>query len=284
MKYFVYVKYLSGNVKKVTMSDQVRNFDPKDVNNFTPGDTYLVYYDSDDITKGGYSDTDLLHMTARETEASHKRRSKNFDGLPAYLTKPKPRSRPATQRQPAKRRRELSPECAAVECQNVNTDSAGEASDAASDSGHADQACQTEQAVCSFIEVQALKALLSSTQQQLERCQKQLAKMRVLVNKNARLVQNLDKLSTREKLIYDQSIMKANAKSPKAARYKKAWIYDCLLLKIKSTAVYTFLHENEYLPLPNLRTLYTYLRSLTADFGFDSSLFTVLKDKLQVLP
>ncbi|KAL3217735.1 hypothetical protein MRX96_050948 [Rhipicephalus microplus] len=69
-----------------------------------------------------------------------------------------------------------------------------------------------------------------------------------------------------------------------AGRYKKAWIYDCLLLKIKSTAVYTFLHENEYLPLPNPRTLYTYLRSLKADFGFDSSLFTVLKDKLQVLP
>lgn len=52
-----------------------------------------------------------------------------FDGLPAYLTKPKPRSRPAIQRQPAKRRREWSPECAAVECQNANTDSAGEASD-----------------------------------------------------------------------------------------------------------------------------------------------------------
>ncbi|KAL3186205.1 hypothetical protein MRX96_027935 [Rhipicephalus microplus] len=55
--------------------------------------------------------------------------------------------------QPVKRRRELSPECAAVECQNVNTNSA-EASDdaAAKDSGHADQACQTEQAVCSFLE------------------------------------------------------------------------------------------------------------------------------------
>ncbi|KAL3183370.1 hypothetical protein MRX96_000335 [Rhipicephalus microplus] len=78
--------------------------------------------------------------------------------------------------------------------------------------------------------------------------------------------------------------MKANAKSPKAARYKKEWIDDCLLLKIKSTAVYTFLHENEYLPLANPRTLYTYLRSLKADFGFESTLFTVLKDKLQVLP
>ncbi|KAH9363406.1 hypothetical protein HPB48_019462 [Haemaphysalis longicornis] len=65
--------------------------------------------------------------------------------------------------------------------------------------------------------VTALRAQLSSTRQQLERCQKQLAKMRVLANKNARLVQNLDKLSTREKLIFDQCIMKANAKSPKAA-------------------------------------------------------------------
>ncbi|KAL3208363.1 hypothetical protein MRX96_039245 [Rhipicephalus microplus] len=108
--------------------------------------------------------------------------------------------------------------------------------------------------------------------------------MRVLANKNARLMQNLDKLSTREKLIFDKSIMKANAKSPKAASYKKEWIYDCLLLKIKSTAVYTFLHENEYLALPNPRTLYTYLRSLKADFGFKSTLFTVLRDKKQVLP
>ncbi|KAH8033614.1 hypothetical protein HPB51_014520 [Rhipicephalus microplus] len=66
--------------------------------------------------------------------------------------------------------------------------------------------------------------------------------MRVLANKNARLMQNLDKLSTREKLIFDKSIMKANAKSPKAAR------------------------------------------SLKADFGFKSTLFTVLRDKKQVLP
>ncbi|KAL3218926.1 hypothetical protein MRX96_031286 [Rhipicephalus microplus] len=45
--------------------------------------------------------------------------------------------------------------------------------------------------------------------------------------------------------------MKANAKSAKAARYRKEWLYDCLLLNVKSTSVYTFLHENEFLPLPN---------------------------------
>lgn len=62
-------------------------------------------------------------------------------------------------------------------------------------------------------------------------------------------------------------------------RYKKEWIYDYLLLKIKSTAVYTFLHENEYLPLPNPRTLCMHLRSLKADFGFDSTLYNSLFSK-----
>ncbi|KAH8025988.1 hypothetical protein HPB51_015293 [Rhipicephalus microplus] len=78
--------------------------------------------------------------------------------------------------------------------------------------------------------------------------------------------------------------MKANAKSATAAWYKKEWIYDCSLLKIKSTAVYTFLQENEFLPLPNQRTLYGYLRNLKADFGFDSTLFTVLREKLEAVP
>ncbi|KAH7951399.1 hypothetical protein HPB52_008694 [Rhipicephalus sanguineus] len=63
MKYFVYVKYLTDNVKKVTTSDHVQNLKPRDVNDFAPGDTYSVYWDGDDSTKGGYYDADLLHMT-----------------------------------------------------------------------------------------------------------------------------------------------------------------------------------------------------------------------------
>lgn len=67
-------------------------------------------------------------------------------------------------------------------------------------------------------------------------------------------------------------------------RYKKEWIYDSLLLKVKLTAVYTFLQENGYLPLPTPRTLHRYLRSLKADFGFDAGLFAVLREKLQGVP
>lgn len=67
-------------------------------------------------------------------------------------------------------------------------------------------------------------------------------------------------------------------------RYKKEWLHDCLLLKVKPTAVYTFLQEKGSLPLPNPRTLYGYLKSLKADFGFEASLFAVLREKLQGVP
>ncbi|KAL3247782.1 hypothetical protein MRX96_056856 [Rhipicephalus microplus] len=95
---------------------------------------------------------------------------------------------------------------------------------------------------------------------------------------------DIHKLSNREKLIIDQCIMKANMKSTKAARYKKEWLYDSLLLKIKSTAVYTFLHENNFLPPPHPRTLYSYLKNLKAGFGFDENLFAILKDKVGNIP
>lgn len=48
--------------------------------------------------------------------------------------------------------------------------------------------------------------------------------------------------------------------------------------------MYTFLHENEFLPLPHPRTLYTYMKNLKADFGFDANLFGVLNEKLAAVP
>ncbi|CAN7942748.1 unnamed protein product [Ixodes hexagonus] len=111
-----------------------------------------------------------------------------------------------------------------------------------------------------------------------------LARMTVRANKHNKTEENLRKLSDREKLIFDQSIMKANASSTKVVRYKKEGLCDSWLLKIKSTAVCTFIHENDVLPLPHPRTLYTYLKNLKADFAFDENLFTVLKEKLQQVP
>ncbi|KAH7933642.1 hypothetical protein HPB49_014706 [Dermacentor silvarum] len=139
---------------------------------------------------------------------------------------------------------------------------------------------QWTQPAKSFAELQAVKGQLRSATQPLRRCQMKLAKMTTVASRQKRLDQEILKLSAREKLILDQCLMKANAKTATAVRNKKEWLYDCLLLKVKSTAVYTFLQENGFLPLPNPRTLYGYLKSLKADFGFDAS----LREKLQGIP
>ncbi|KAL3195883.1 hypothetical protein MRX96_015651 [Rhipicephalus microplus] len=150
--------------------------------------------------------------------------------------------------------------------------------------GYADAECQTEVTVCSASELQRVKAQLRSVKQQLQSCQRKLTKAEAHANRKNGVYADIHKLSDREKLIIDQCIMKANMKSAKAARYKKEWLYDCLLLKIKSTAVYTFLHENNFLPLPHPRTLYSYLKNLKAGFGFDENLFDILKDKVEKIP
>ncbi|XP_077507376.1 uncharacterized protein LOC144117738 [Amblyomma americanum] len=113
---------------------------------------------------------------------------------------------------------------------------------------------------------------------------KKVATLKVEVKRLQRLHQSVGKLSERGKLVFHQNAMKANAKSARAVRYKKEWLCDCLLLKIDSTAAYTFLHEDGFLPLPNPRTLYSYMKNLKADFGFDASLFTLLKETLQEVP
>lgn len=71
------------------------------------------------------------------------------------------------------------------------------------------------------------KAFCSSTGQKLHRAtsdmaashrQKRLAKTTALASRQKRQHHNIQELSTREKLIFDQCLMKANAKSPTAVR------------------------------------------------------------------
>lgn len=68
MQFYVYVKYLFDNVRKVTVSRNVSEFRPKNVDDFEPGRTYSVYWEGDDTTKGGYYDAELLHMTDSKEE------------------------------------------------------------------------------------------------------------------------------------------------------------------------------------------------------------------------
>ncbi|XP_049511993.1 uncharacterized protein LOC125940213 [Dermacentor silvarum] len=141
-----------------------------------------------------------------------------FEGLPVYLSKPKPRSRSTRIKPAAKRRRLSSPDATGEEILPCSRTETSDRTVAGNKDATVDAACQTEEVVCSFSELQAVKGQLRSTTQRLRRCQMKLAKMTTVASRQKRLDQEILKLSAREKLIFDQCLMKANAKSATAVR------------------------------------------------------------------
>lgn len=85
---------------------------------------------------------------------------------------------------------------------------------------HTDTACQTDRLVdcASCAAVQKLRCQLRAAKQQLRQCQTKLAEFRKKTAKYERQQQSLQRLPDREKLIIDQCVMKANAKSARAVR------------------------------------------------------------------
>jgi len=62
-------------------------------------------------------------------------------------------------------------------------------------------------------------------------------------------------------------------------RYTAAWVYDCLLMRMNGPKLYRkLLHENK-LPLPHESTLRRYIRKLRPIYGFQESVFAILKEK-----
>lgn len=78
--------------------------------------------------------------------------------------------------------------------------------------------------------------------------------------------------------------MAAKCKNSHALRYDPEWILDCILLRIRSPAYYSFLRENGFMPLPCMTTLQNYISGMNAQFGFDAGLFIQLKQKLENIP
>lgn len=60
-------------------------------------------------------------------------------------------------------------------------------------------------------------------------------------------------------------------------RYTEHWILACLLLDIQSPSGYSFLRDNEILPLPCVTTVQKYLSVLRVKCGFDTRFFAAFK-------
>ena len=65
----------------------------------------------------------------------------------------------------------------------------------------------------------------------------------------------------------------------KSARYTLKWMYECLLIRIKSPKTYEHLRNHKLLPLPCAKTLQKYLSAMDSAYGFNTTLFEMLKVK-----
>ena len=66
---------------------------------------------------------------------------------------------------------------------------------------------------------------------------------------------------------------------PKRRRYPMDYIYECILMRIKSKKLYDHIRNRNLLPLPCKETLKNYIENLESEFGFQESVFHVMKEK-----
>lgn len=72
----------------------------------------------------------------------------------------------------------------------------------------------------------------------------------------------------------------AKRKGPHGNRFTQDWVYETILMRIKSPRLYEHIRSRKILILPSRSTLNRYMRKLHPKFGFQQSVFTVLKNKV----
>ncbi|XP_077277352.1 uncharacterized protein LOC143905672 [Temnothorax americanus] len=64
-------------------------------------------------------------------------------------------------------------------------------------------------------------------------------------------------------------------------RYTNEWIFECLLLRIKSSKTCKHLRAHQILSLPCIDTLNEYIKAIKGVYGFEETTFEVLKKKVK---
>ncbi|XP_074114166.1 uncharacterized protein LOC141537215 isoform X1 [Cotesia typhae] len=74
----------------------------------------------------------------------------------------------------------------------------------------------------------------------------------------------------------------AQKKNCKGRRYTLEWIYECILIRIKSRRTYQFLRTRDILPLPCIETLNKFIRKISSSaYGFQPAIFQGLQQKCE---
>lgn len=88
----------------------------------------------------------------------------------------------------------------------------------------------------------------------------------------------LNTLKPAQRLLVKECI--AAAKVPKKGRrYNLQWIYECILMRTRSSSLYSHLRDNDLLPLPDPDTLHSYIKRMGSAYGFNQATFDLLEEK-----
>lgn len=79
-------------------------------------------------------------------------------------------------------------------------------------------------------------------------------------------------------------IMASKCENSKNRRYSNDWMYECILMRIKSAKLYRKMLEDNILPLPSFRTIQRFIKKLRPQFGFHEPTFKLMAEKAKSLP
>ncbi|KAE9521504.1 hypothetical protein AGLY_018103 [Aphis glycines] len=92
-------------------------------------------------------------------------------------------------------------------------------------------------------------------------------------NKNTRLKKH-------QQEAFKSCIAAAKVSSIHGMRYNTYWVYECLLIRIKSHKAYEHLRKHKILALPSIDTLNRYINKMDSGYGFHKGIFELLKKQL----
>lgn len=116
---------------------------------------------------------------------------------------------------------------------------------------------------------------------QLEKLKNKIAdlKLRCSQTDSSSLEKAIQKLPESQQASVRACFNASKAKGKKGIRYTNQWIYECLLLRIKSRKAYNHIRSHDILAVPTVQTLNRYMKVMKGSYGFNDEIFIVLKEK-----
>lgn len=94
----------------------------------------------------------------------------------------------------------------------------------------------------------------------------------------------IHKLNDSQSVMIKEMVSASKFGNPKNRRYSDNWLLLCLLFHIGASGAYTFLRDQQLLPLPSITTIQKYISIVKIDCGFDEQFFELLKKRMSKKP